>query len=64
MKESFESSADKKKRDNSNESLERIHTFSLKNSFSKTNTELEKELTKSNMKPLLKSTLDQVQLLK
>lgn len=34
-----------KKRDNSNESLERIHTFSLKNSFSKTNTELEKELS-------------------
>lgn len=58
MKESFDNTPAEKKRDNSNESLERIHTFSLKNSFSKTNTNLEKELSNPNMKPLLKSTLD------
>ena len=60
MKESFDNgTVEKKARDNS-ESLERIHTFSLKNSFSKTNTELEKELPLSNMKPLLKSTLESI----
>ena len=61
MKDSFDNTpAAERKRDNSNESLERIHTFSLKNSFSKTNTALEKDSSTSNMKPLLKSTLEKI----
>ena len=58
MKESLENSVEKKPRENSNESLERIHTFSLKNSFSKTNTELEKELPNSSKKPNFKSSIE------